>query len=135
MSPWRAVSIQFTGFVSNEVKMALYELASVVVLPSFVRAEAFGVTLLEGAMKCKPLITANPDTGTSFVNIDGVTGLVAEPGDSDSLREAMTVLYNDQALAHEYGKNARQRYQEKFRGSDMRENYADTYRRVIEAHR
>ncbi len=50
------------------------------------RTEAFGVTLLEGAMYGKPLISTEVGSGTSHVNIDGQTGIVVPPGSHNSLK-------------------------------------------------
>jgi len=47
-------NVRFLGYVSNEEKVALIHLARAIVFPSYLRAEAFGVTLLEGAMYEKP---------------------------------------------------------------------------------
>jgi glycosyltransferase involved in cell wall biosynthesis len=64
-------NIHFLGFQSDEDKAALLQLARAVVFPSSLRAEAFGISLLEGAMHSKPLISCEIGTGTSFVNVDG----------------------------------------------------------------
>ncbi|MFT6438005.1 MAG: rhamnosyl/mannosyltransferase [Candidatus Azotimanducaceae bacterium] len=123
--------IRFAGYVSEKEKMALYTLCTAVVLPSFNRAEAFGVTLLEGAMMSKPLISANPESGSSYVNIDGHTGLVAEPDSVESLKMAMQRFVDDPALAVALGHNARKRYEEKFKGSDMVQGYMDIYTELV----
>ena len=124
-------NVIFAGFVSDLEKMALFRLCRAVVFPSYLRAEAFGVTLLEGAMSARALISAEVGSGTSHVNIHGETGLVVPPGNSRALREAMDDLYHHPDKAALMGSNARRRYEQLFTGSLMGERYADAYRRIL----
>jgi len=127
-------NVIFAGFVSDREKMALFRLCRAVVFPSYLRSEAFGVTLLEGAMSARPLISAEVGSGTSHVNIHGETGLVVPPGDSAVLRAAMDELHRDPRRARLMGQNARRRYEELFTGGRMGERYADAYRRILAGH-
>ncbi|MEM8561690.1 MAG: glycosyltransferase [Pseudomonadota bacterium] len=125
-------NVCFAGFVPDREKMALFRLCRAVVFPSYLRSEAFGVTLLEGAMSSRPLISAEVGSGTSHVNIHGDTGIVVPPGSSEALREAMDDLYRHPDKAELMGKNARIRYERLFTGSRMGERYAKAYRTVLE---
>ena len=126
-SDYGLTNITFLGRVSDETKMSLMRLCRAVVLPSHLRSEAFGVTLLEGAMSAKPLISTEIGTGTSYVNIDGETGFVVPPGDVNRLRDSMCYLDRDKALAERMGKAARARYEAHFTGEKMGEKYASLY--------
>ncbi|MCB1855987.1 MAG: glycosyltransferase [Halieaceae bacterium] len=126
-------NVIFAGFVSDREKMALFSLCRAVVFPSYLRSEAFGVTLLEGAMSSRPLISAEVGSGTSHVNIHGETGLVVPPGNSVALRAAMDELYRDADKARRMGARARLRYEQLFTGSNMGARYADAYRRILAA--
>ena len=123
-------NVVFAGFVSDREKMALFQLCRAVVFPSYLRSEAFGVTLLEGAMSARPLISAEVGSGTSHVNIHGETGLVVPPGNSVALRAAMDELYSDEPKARAMGERARQRYETLFTGRGMGEQYAAIYAEV-----
>jgi glycosyltransferase involved in cell wall biosynthesis len=125
-------NVVFGGYVSDEEKMALFELSCAVVFPSYLRAEAFGVTLLEGAMTGKPLISAEIGSGTSHINIHQQTGLVVPPGCRRALREAMDFLYYNPRRASQMGERARQRYTQLFTGKTMGARYAETYRQVLD---
>lgn len=116
------------GRVSDEEKVALIAMAKAVVLSSHLRSEAFGVSLLEGAMHGKPLISCEIGTGTSYVNRHGESGLVVGPGDAVALREAMQRLDGDAELVSSLGRGARHRYVRLFRGATMAERYARLYR-------
>ncbi len=124
-------NVVFAGYVPDEEKMALYKLCRAVVFPSYLRSEAFGVTLLEGAMSARPLISAEVGSGTSHVNIDGETGLVITPGSSRALRLAMDRLDQDADLVKRLGSNARIRYERLFGADLMGERYLETYASVL----
>jgi len=125
-------NIQFAGRISDKEKMAMYQLCRGVIFSSHIRSEAFGVTLLEGAMCSKPLITAETGTGTSFVNKDGETGIVVEANSAEALGDAMQMLHADAAMAENMGRNARMRYEQLFTGKKMGERYATLYREVLD---
>ena len=124
----RLDNVSFTGYVSNEEKVALLSLCRSVVFPSYLRAEAFGVTLLEGAMYGKALISTEAGSGTSHVNIGGETGLVVAPGSAPALRRAMDRIHDCPEMADAMGRRARQRFDQLFTGDLMGERYDAIYR-------
>ena len=124
-------NVEFLGAVSDEDKVALLTLCRGVVFPSHLRSEAFGVTLLEGAMHGKPLISSEIGTGSSYVNIDGVTGIVVPPHDPAVLRRAMHVLLHDSALAAEMGRCARERFENLFTAEHMARSYVALYKSAL----
>jgi rhamnosyl/mannosyltransferase len=123
--------IHFLGFQADEDKAALLELARAVIFPSCLRSEAFGISLVEGAMRSKPLISCEIGTGTSFINVDGLTGIVTPPNDAYALREAIQRIYEDDALAIAYGQAARQRYDSLFRHEKMGAKYLTAYQDAL----
>ncbi len=127
----RLNNVTFTGYVPDTIKVALFKLSRGIVFPSYLRAEAFGVTLLEGAMYGKPLISTEVGSGTSHVNVDGETGLVVTPGSVKDLRHAMDQLYYRPEMARLMGQRARQRYEQLFTGSLMGERYMRIYNELI----
>jgi rhamnosyl/mannosyltransferase len=124
-------NVTFVGRVSEEDKDALYSLCSAIVFPSHLRSEAFGVTLVEGAMRAKPLISAEVGAGASYINLHGQTGLVIPPADPDALAQAMDLLQDNPELARTYGKNAALRYEKLFTAERMAENYLALYERAL----
>lgn len=124
-------NVVFLGRVSDSDKAALYTLSRAVVFPSYLRSEAFGVTLIEGAMFGKPLISTEIGTGTSYVNVHGETGLVVPPGDSKDLRGAMVSLGTDGDMAARMGAAARARYLHNFTADRMGERYYALYERLV----
>jgi len=79
----------------------------------------------------KPMISSEIGTGTSHVNVHGVTGLVVAPGDAGALREALARLLREPRLAQEMGRNARARFVELFRAEQMCAAYSELYRSVL----
>lgn len=124
-------NIHFLGHISDEDKVALFLGCYAVLFPSNLRSEAFGVSLLEGAMFGKPLISSEIGTGTSFINIHNETGLVVPPNDAIALRQAMTFLWENLDKAELMGLEAERRYRRYFTSEVMCKSYADLYRELI----
>lgn len=124
-------NVLFVGRISEEDKVALLSLCHAIVFPSHLRSEAFGVSLVEGAMFGKPLISAEIGTGTTFVNIDKLTGIVVPPSDPQALSRAMDTLANNRRLAASYGLNAQQRYEQFFNADRMAAQYYELYAEML----
>lgn len=128
-------NIHFTGMLQNEDKAALLELCYAVVFPSHLRSEAFGISLLEGAMYGKPMISSEIGTGTSFINIDQETGLVVKPSDPLEFRKAMQFLWENPLVAEKMGMLAKQRYLKLFTADQMAADYAELYKDLLKEKR
>lgn len=124
-------NIIMLGMVSNDDKNILLKSCHAVVFPSHLRTEAFGITLLEGALFGKPLISCEIGTGTSYINIDQQTGIVVPPEDSRALKGAIEKICFDPYLANEFGMNARKRFFELFTAKDMVVSYKGVYESLI----
>jgi O-antigen biosynthesis rhamnosyltransferase len=127
----KAHNVHFLGALPEEDKVALLDLAIGAVFPSHLRAEAFGIFLLEGAMFAKPLISSEIGTGTSYVNIDGETGIVIPPSDPSALRQAMDYIWRHPDEAARLGRNSRLRYETFFTAQAMAKGYLALYRSII----
>lgn len=125
-------NIHFLGFLADEDKFALLTLCYGVVFPSHLRSEAFGISLLEGAIFGKPMISSEIGTGTTFINISDETGLVVPPSDPVALRQAMRYLWEHPEHAAEMGRNAMARYWKYFTAEDMVTAYAKLYRELAQ---
>ncbi|MFA5960626.1 MAG: glycosyltransferase family 4 protein [Tatlockia sp.] len=122
--------VYFVGRLPEEDKIALLQLALCLVFPSHLRSEAFGVSLLEGAMYGKPLISCEIGTGTSYINVNQETGLVVPPNDEDALQKAMQCIWDNPEKAKAMGEKAHSRYQELFTADTMVQSYETLYRKV-----
>ncbi len=127
-------NIHLLGHLSDEDKVALLTLCYGVLFPSHLRSEAFGVSLLEGAMYGKPMISSEIGTGTTFINIANETGLVVPPSDPEALREAIKYLWEHPEQAAEMGRRAEERYWKHFTADQMVHSYVDLYRDLVKNH-
>lgn len=126
-------NVVFLGALPDEDKVALLQLCLGVVFPSHLRSEAFGISLLEGAMYGKPMISSEIGTGTTFINMADETGLVVPPSDAGALRQAMDALWNNPDKAERMGQNAEARYWKLFTAEKMVSAYVDLYKGLMRA--
>jgi O-antigen biosynthesis rhamnosyltransferase len=124
-------NVKFLGQISDEDKVAILSLSYAIVFPSHLRSEAFGISLLEGAMFGKPMISSEIGTGTSFINIDNETGVVVPPSSPVDLNKAMTYLWNSPERSQEIGRAAANRFATLFTADRMCRSYKDLYLRVL----
>ena len=90
-------------FISNQELPAFFREAAVVVLP-YTSASQSGIVPLAYAFG-KPVVATRVGALPDVV-IDGVTGLLVEPGDERSLANALVTLLSNEGLRSEMGKNA-----------------------------
>ena len=126
-------NVHFVGAVADVDKRALFSLCRGVVFPSHLRSEAFGMTLLEGAQFAKPLISCEIGTGTSWINLNGETGLVVPPSNADALAQAMHLLANDDQLCRRLGSGARARWKQCFTPEVVGVAYRKLYEELLAA--
>lgn len=101
--------VRFVGRVADQELPAYYHAADVFVLPSHLRAEAFGIVLLEAMASGLPVVSTELGTGTSVVNQHGVSGFVVPPADPHALARAIYVLLANDDLRCWMGAQARER--------------------------
>lgn len=123
--------VTFLGEVSDEEVVVHLKSCDVLVLPSTLRSEAFGIVQLE-AMACKkPVISTELETGTSYVNVHGETGLVVPPNDAAALARAIQNLLSDPGLGKEYGEAGARRVARLFSADKMVDSIIALYRESI----
>jgi len=125
-------NIHFLGRLGDEDKVALLQLSYAIVFPSHLRSEAFGISLLEGAMYGKPMISSEIGTGTSYININNETGLVVPPSNPQAFREAMRTLWENPLLAAQMGAKAEARYRQLFTAEEMGRKWSALYQELLE---
>lgn len=125
-------NLHFLGRLDDEDKVALLQLSYAIVFPSHLRSEAFGISLLEGAMYGKPMISSEIGTGTSYINIHGETGLVVPPSHPQAFREAMRTLWENPVRAAEMGMRAEARYRQLFTADEMGRKWTELYQELLE---
>ncbi len=102
--------------------------ADLFVLPSL--WEGLSIALLEAMAAGLPVV-ASRVSGTKEVIIDGRTGLLVCPADSDSLSDAICELIENPQKAAEMGEAGKQRVMEVFSAHTQALEHIDLYRRVL----
>lgn len=126
-------NVLFLGRLDDEDKVGLLQMCYALVFPSHLRSEAFGISLLEGSMYGKAMISCEIGTGTTYVNIHEETGLAVPPNSPLALREAMRRLWDNPEETQHFGVNARARFQELFTADRMCASIVQVYNEVIES--
>lgn len=124
-------NVFFTGEVTESQKLFLLKNCFSLILPSHLRSEAFGMVLLEAAMYAKPMITCEISSGTSFVNINNLTGLVINPDNPEMLACAANSLLENPIKAREFGMSARKRYETMFSERPLGNLHYQLYKEII----
>lgn len=130
-----SADVTFIESVTENDKVALLASCDAFVFPSHLRSEAYGIALVEAAMMGKPMISCEIGTGTSYVNLDGETGLVVAPNDPQALAGAMRRIWNDRTKAIQWGRAARIRYEDKFTAQSMGADFAELYSGLLKGNR
>jgi glycogen synthase len=89
--------VKFTGHMDTDGLCAFYRSADLTVVPSLY--EPFGMVVLESMAMGTPTIVADTG-GLSEIVVHEETGLKFEPGDPDSLADAMLRVLQDSELAN-----------------------------------
>lgn len=95
--------VVFLGIRAQDTLPYYYSAAEVVVMPS--HYESFGMVALE-AMACGTPVIASQVGGLAFLVHDGVTGYHVPDGDSEALRDKLTLFLGDHALQEKMGQQA-----------------------------
>lgn len=120
--------IHFLGRVSEDDLKKAYHKCDIFVAPS--RFESFGLIFLEAMREGKPVIGCNAG-GMPEIIIDGVTGILASPGDTQSLSDAIIHLIEDEHLRKNMGKEGRKRFIEHFTSKKMADASIEVYNKAI----
>ena len=109
--------VTLLGYISDDVRSDLYGACDAFVLSSVSKNEAFGIVQIE-AMSCgKPVIaTTIPESGTSWVNKPGVSGLNISPKDPEAIADAILTICKDQLR---YSLQAKTLFEDRYEISNM----------------
>ncbi len=137
----RQRDVRFLGAVPDDQLPALYRSAEVLVLPSVDRtcygknvrvSELLGLVVLEAMASGTPVI-ASRIGGVAEIVLDGVTGFLVPPGDSESLRARLAELLGDPARAQRMGRAARELVLERYTWQAVAERCLTAYETAMPA--
>lgn len=120
--------VDLLGRISDEDLPAYYGACDVFCLSSVQKTEAFGIVQIE-AMSCgKPIVATNiPQSGVSWVNKNGISGLNVTPGNARELAKAIEEVTKDKTVYQHYATGATNRYKELFTKEKMIEKCLNIY--------
>lgn len=123
--------VRLVGRIPDQELVAYYDRADIFVLPSVNRTEAYGLTQIEAMSRGTPVVCCEVGTGTSFVNQDGVSGLVVPPNNHAALAEALNRILNDAPLRAKLSMGAKERVQNLFTEermvAELKKLYAEVF--------
>jgi glycosyltransferase involved in cell wall biosynthesis len=109
--------------------------ASIFVLPSVTRAEAFGIVQLEAMAAGLPVINTDIDSGVPEVCVNGEMAITVPPSDPIALSEAMRLLLSRDELRAQFGLAAKIRAYSKYTTDLMAERTLSLYAEILNVER
>jgi len=125
-----AKRVIWKGRVDRSVLPAAIQRASVCVYPSHI--EAMPIAWLEGLASGKAVVASETGPGPELID-DGVTGLLCNPSDPDSIATAIIRVLKDKGLRKQLGTRARQMVKERFELEMIVDKNVEYYRRLAGA--
>lgn len=127
-----AGKVHLLGHIDDDELASHFEACDVFCMPSTVRAEAYGVAMVEAMVMGKPIVATHiPGSGVPWVNVHGETGFNVEVRRPDELSATLNLLLADAPLRKRLGAKARQRYLQEFNAALMTQRTIGLYRRLL----
>lgn len=127
----RALGLADTVFYLGWVKNAASKILPAIDI--FVQSslwEAMSVVLIEAMAAGKPITTTNVGENRHVID-HGENGLIVEPGNIDSMVEALEKLILSKDLRIDFGLRARQKYEKFFNSKIMAQKYEKVYMELL----
>ncbi len=124
--------VKLLGYISEQEKCDYLQACCMFCLPSITKAEAFGVAIIEAMSFSKPIVSTNMfDSGISWVNKDGVTGIQVDTYSAEQLADAFKTISSDKSLYDSMSKNSLQRYEKLFSEKKMIQSTIELYKSML----
>ena len=120
-------AVEFLGYVSNDDRDCLYQVTDAVVIPSL--AEPFGIVALE-AMAAGANVIASNVGGLAEVIEHMQTGLLVEPGNPESIAQAVDMLLADPDAARKRRQRAFEHVNQAYRWEEIARQTVHLYGKV-----
>ncbi len=107
--------VSMVGFIEDGDIPAYFHACDIFCLSSTQKVEAFGIVQIE-AMSCgKPVVSTKiPGSGVSWVNSEGISGLIADPNDAKILAQKILQIGENPHIQRELSEGSQTRYQRLF---------------------
>ena len=121
-------NVSFLGAIEHRQVPELLRNVDIFVMPSI--REEFGVAAVEAQAMEIPVISTRVG-GVPEVVLDGETGILIEPGDSEQLAQAILTLIENPALRRQMGKRGREHVLANYRWEDNAALMENLYQRIV----
>ncbi len=120
--------VHLLGHIPDSLVGAYFAACDVFCMPSTVRAEAYGVAIVEALMAGKPVVATDiTGSGVPWVSKHRETGLNVPVANPVALAAALCTLLADTGLRRHYGQAASTRYQREFKAEIMTQRILGLY--------
>lgn len=120
------------GFMADEDVCAYFHACYLFCLSSIWKTEAFAIVQIEAMSCAKPVIsTAIPQSGVSWVNKDGESGLVVKPENPSLIADAIKRLGEDEEYYMHISNRSLNRYKNFFTSETMISKTLSVYNSVL----
>lgn len=117
----------FPFFIPDDKVPLFFNAADIVVLP-YEKSYQSGIVQIAYAFE-KPLVSTSVG-GIPEIVVDGKTGILVEPGNSESLARSILKLLEDKELRKNLGREGK-KYSEKFAWASISEKTLEVYEKVL----
>lgn len=125
--------IRFVGPMSTANVEAHFAAAELFCLASTVRAEAYGVVVLEAMARGLAVVAPHiPGSGLNWLHLDGVTGVTVPAGDPPALAAGIQQLLADAPARQRYAQAGRVRWADGLTAQDMGDMTLSIYQSLLE---
>ncbi|MFC0415691.1 glycosyltransferase family 4 protein [Cytobacillus solani] len=124
-------NVFFVGFISEEIKNALFKICTLAVFPS--KYEPFGIVALEAMQHGKPVIVSRTGGLQSIVK-HGISGLLMTAGDASSFIELASNLLVNKIEAKKMGLNGKSMVEKNFSWQRIAEETIRVYKETLKAY-
>lgn len=127
--------VKLLGKVPQEDLASYYGACELFCMSSVMKTEAFGIVQIEAMSAGRPVVaTKIPESGVSWVNEDGVSGINVAPRDSKAIAKAILTITDNEATWKKFSAGAAKRFAENFTKEKMISKCLNIYAETLSLH-
>ena len=124
--------VKLLGFMTDEEVTGYYQACDLFCLSSILKTEAFAIVQIEAMAYGKPIVSTKiPESGVSWVNKDGVSGLTVDICDEHALADAFKQIFGKEDVYKNLSNGSKNRYLEHFTRQKMVDKCLQIYNKIL----